>query len=82
MEKYSKHIKMILPACFVLLLFSAGVSHYTHSIQKALWNQAVSEIQEVTSQSSHAFEVFIEKDMQILKRVVNHLALDGAGDKD
>jgi len=74
MKKNKGLWKMILPMLMAALLLSAGVVCYMNSIRQSLWNQAVSEILEVTSQGGHAFEVYIEKDMQILTRAIRALS--------
>ena len=65
---------MILSIAVIVILSAAGIFYHIGEIQESLWNQTVSEILEVTSQGGHAFEVYIEKDLQILTRVAKVLS--------
>ncbi len=82
MKKTKRQSKVIFAVVLVAVFLALGISYYINDIQKALWNQAVSGILEVTSQGSHAFEVYIEKDMQILARVERYLAQEKSTDED
>lgn len=72
---------MIFPIIAVAVLSSAGILYHINKIREALWNQTVSEIMEVTDQGGHAFEVYIEKDLQILTRVAKVLSQRVSDDK-
>ena len=74
MKKNKRLLKMILSIAVIVILSAAGIFYHIGEIQESLWNQTVSEILEVTSQGGHAFEVYIEKDLQILTRVAKVLS--------
>lgn len=78
MKKKNRPFKAVAFIIAVAVLFTTGIFYYLHSVQNSLWNQAVLEILEVTSQGSHAFEVYIEKDMQILSRIAKQLSMSEA----
>ena len=69
MKKTKRQSKVIFAVVLVAVFLALGISYYINDIQKALWNQAVSGILEVTSQGSHAFEVYIEKDVEAACKV-------------
>lgn len=81
MKKRIGWLKGIFPACIVMAVFAVSIFYYLEDIRNSLWQQAVSNVLEVTSQGGHAFEIYIEKDMQILERIEKHLATDGPGDE-
>mgnify|MGYP001063789259 CR=1 FL=1 len=81
MEKKHRRFRVVLPIAAVVVLLVAGVFYYIAGIQRSLWNQTVAEILEVTSQGNHAFEIYVNKDMQILNRIVKHLSVLDAGDE-
>ena len=70
MVNQSGQCKTILTILLASALLIGSIIYYISNIQQAVWHQAVVEILEVTAQGSHAFEVYIEKDMQILSRIV------------
>lgn len=74
MKKNKRLLKMILSIAVIVILSAAGIFYHIGEIRESLWNQTVSEILEVTSQGGHAFEVYIEKDLQILTRVAKVLS--------
>ncbi|MCM1174104.1 MAG: hypothetical protein NC341_03530 [Blautia sp.] len=73
--------KTILPVLAAALLLCGGVFYYLRDVQSSLWDQAATDILEVTSQGSHAFEVYIEKDIQILSRVIKALSRESSEDR-
>ncbi len=81
MRKNNLQLKSTFLIIIVLVLLIISVFYYISDIRKSLWKQTVSEILEVTSQGSHAFELYIEKDMQILNRIEKHLSLDSSKNK-
>lgn len=74
MKKKNGQVQMAVFILAVALLLTTGIFYYLNGVQNSLWNRAVMEILEVTSQGSHAFEVYIEKDMQILTRIAKQLS--------
>lgn len=65
---------MILSIAVMVIILMAGIFYHIDQIRESLWNKTVSEIMEVTSQGGHAFEVYIEKDLQMLTRVTKILS--------
>ncbi len=55
----------VLTVLFVALLLLGG-SAYVSNIRQSLWQQSVTDILEVTEQGGHAFEVYLEKDLELL----------------
>ncbi len=78
MRKNNLQLKSILSIIIVIILLIIGIFYYINDIRNSLWKQVVSEILEVTSQGSHAFELYIENDMQLLTRIEKHLSLDSS----
>ncbi len=74
MKKNKRLLKTILLIIIMIILSTAGIFYYSGKIQESLWKQTVSEIQEVTAQGGHAFEVYIDKDLQILRKVADVLS--------
>ncbi len=81
MKKNNEQLKIMVPIILVAVILTIGIVRYITGMQRAIWQQAVSEILEVTSQGSHAFEVYIEKDMQILSKVVKNLSKEKSKDE-
>ncbi len=79
MKTRNKQLKPALMIILTGILTAAGIYSYISSLKNALWGHAVTEILEITTQASHAFEVYIEKDMQILSRIVLHLQKERSG---
>lgn len=77
--KKGRWLKVILSMAFVLVLM-AGTIHYVVSVQESLWKQTVADVLEVTSQGSHAFEVYIKQDMDSLERLGRKLSEKTSGD--
>ncbi len=82
MVNQSGQRKTILTILLASALLIGSIIYYISNIQQAVWHQAVVEILEVTAQGSHAFEVYIEKDMQILSRIVKYLSNTDSTDQD
>ena len=74
MKRSKRLLKMILLIAITVIILGAGIFYHTGEIQDSLWDQTVSEIQEVTAQGGHAFEVYIEKDSQILLKIAKVLS--------
>lgn len=74
MKRSKRLLKMILLITITIIMLAAGIFYHTGEIQDSLWDQTVSEIQEVTAQGGHAFEVYIEKDSQILLKIAKVLS--------
>lgn len=76
--------KRTWPMIFLVILAIAiilwGGVFYLSSVQKALWNKSVTDILEVTTQGSHALTTYIEKDGQMLHRLVAELSRTDSGD--
>ena len=62
MKKRTGWLKGIFPACIVMAVFAVSIFYYLRDIRDSLWEQATSNVLEVTSQGGHAFEIYIEKD--------------------
>lgn len=81
MIKWNRRYKKVILAILLLAIWFFSLLYYIRDMKNSLWNQVVSEILEVTSQGGHAFEVYIEKDMQILTRIIKHLSMDKVKDE-
>lgn len=81
MKKRTGWLKGIFPACIVMAVFAVSIFYYLRDIRDSLWEQAISNVLEVTSQGGHAFEIYIEKDMQILDRIEKHLVMEKSDDE-
>lgn len=71
---------MIFSIAIMVILLTTGIFYHISQIRESLWDQTVSEIMEVTSQGGHAFEVYIDKDLQILTKVAKVLSQRVSGD--
>jgi len=76
-----KWSNILLALISIAVLISAG-SYYLNSLQKSLWKQSVENILEVTLQGSHAFEVYLEKDAEMLTNLTRKLSQKGSQDAD
>lgn len=65
MSKIQKLKTIGLAALSVLIIAAIGI-YYIASVRKSMWNQSVTEVLEVTSQGSHAFDVYTVKDSEML----------------
>ena len=81
MKKSKRQSKVIIAAILVAAVLAGGILYYITYVKNSLWNQAVSGIMEVAAQGSHAFEVYIEKDMQILSRIEKYLSKENSTDE-
>lgn len=83
-NKQLKHrqFKAVISIIIIATLLAGGIFYYIRDVGNALWKQAVSEILEVTSQGSHALEIYIEKDLQILTRIIKHLSVEASEDQE
>ncbi len=79
-KKNRKQLKPILILIAAGILSMAGIYFCISTMKYSLWKHSVTEIMEVSSQAGHALEIYIEKDMQILKRIAKHLAQTDAQD--
>ncbi len=81
MIKWNKRYNKVALTVLLLAIWFFSLLYYIRDMKNSLWNQVVSEILEVTAQGGHAFEVYIEKDMQILTRIIKHLSMDKVKDE-
>lgn len=81
MKKNKRLLQMIFSITVMVIILAAGFFYHIDEIRESLWNQTVSEILEVTAQGSHAFEVYIEKDLQILTRIARVLSQRASEDE-
>lgn len=79
-EKVQMGFPLFLAVAAITALIIGGSSYIT-SIQQSLWIQSVSDVLEVTEQGSHAFQVYIEKDMETLRNFSNNIAQYDSGDE-
>ena len=63
---------LVLGIVFMALVLVAGFS-YLGFIEDSLWKNTVDEVREITDQSAHAFEVYVEKDLKKLDILVSGL---------
>lgn len=73
MKKKQHWIDVILVLLSVALLIIGG-NYYISSMQNALWSQSVSDILEVTSQGTHALEIYLKKDLAMMDRLTINLS--------
>lgn len=70
-EKCGGVILLIILTVAVLLF---GGNYYIVNMQQSLWKQSVSDVLEVTTQGGHALEVYLKKDMELLKSLSKNLS--------
>ena len=73
-EKGVGRFKTIFLFLGAAAVFIGIICYDLGSIRKSLWEQTVLGVREVISQGSHAFSIYVEKDMQILSRIVEHVS--------
>ena len=81
MIKWNKRYNKVALTVLLLAIWFFSLLYYIRDMKNSLWNQVVSDILDVTAQGGHAFEVYIEKDMQILTRIIKHLSMDKVKDE-
>ena len=64
----------------ILLLF--GGYYYLVNMNRTLWNQLVSETLEITSQGAYAFDIYIEKDKEMLNNLMENISQYNSWDSD
>lgn len=64
----------------VLLLF--GGYYYLVKMNRTLWKQLVSETLEITSQGAYAFDIYVEKDKEMLDNLVENISQYNSWDSD
>lgn len=72
MKKGPGKTALMMAVLLIAAMLATG-AYYIFDIQQALWRQSVSDILEVTAQGGHAFEVYVEKDMEILGNLTSNL---------
>ncbi len=78
-----KYPFIILSVVFIsMIVLITGGNYYIESMRYSVWNQSVSDVLEVTSQGSHAFEVYLQKDIESLSSLANNLSLFDSNDKN
>jgi len=65
--KKRQFVGNIILSLLVVVLIFAGSVYHLNSIQRSLWKQSISEVLEVTQQGNHSFEIFLEKDSEVVK---------------
>ncbi len=79
-EKGVGRFKTIFLFLGAAAVFIGIICYDLGSIRKSLWEQTVLGVREVISQGSHAFSIYVEKDMQILSRIVEHVSEESPDD--
>ncbi|MBT9778898.1 response regulator [Clostridium sp. MCC353] len=64
-----------------LAVILVGGICYITGVQRSLWNEAVTDILEVTAQGGHALDIYIEKDMEMLHQMTAQIAADESNDE-
>lgn len=72
MNRRYENSRILLVLVLLVILF-LGELCYAFRIQKSLQDKSIRDVLEVSAQGSHAFEVYIEKDMNLLDGLVRHL---------
>lgn len=72
--KKGKYRGVILLIILTVLVLVFGGNYYIVNMQQALWKQSVSDVLEVTTQGGHALEVYLKKDMELLKSLSKNLS--------
>lgn len=63
---------LIMGIVFMVVVFGVGMA-YLGFIEDSLWKNTVDDVLEITDQSAHAFEVYLEKDLKKLDILVSVL---------
>ncbi len=71
--KTKKESNLILMMVLIAVILIAGSTYYVTDLRDSLRQQCVSEVMEVTAQATHAFEIYIKKDMESRSRLVRKL---------
>lgn len=70
-----------LTVILLLIVFAIGGSIvYMNSVQTTLWKNSVEQVIEVTTQGCGAFEVYIAKDIENIKKFARHLSEQDVND--
>lgn len=70
--KHKRNLVLLVLLSVALILL--GGFYYISSVQNSLWDQAVTNILEVTAQGRHALDTYIEKDMEMLHWLATEMA--------
>ncbi len=81
MNTKQKRNTILLVAAAVALILAGGV-RYISGVQRALWDNAVTDILEVTAQGRHALDIYAEKDMEQLHWLASEMAALDSGRTD
>ena len=73
MERKSWLRAVVLGVIAVAVLLSGGI-FYLYKVERALWDQAVANVLEVTVQGGHAFEVFVDQGFTMMDSRANTFA--------
>lgn len=68
----------ILVMSSILAIGVVGITMFTYVnyVRQSLWNQAVNDILDSTTQEQESFQLFIEKDMENLTTILNSVSLE------
>lgn len=72
---------VVLVALIAVLLFLAGGNGYISGVQESFWRQSIADVEEVTEQGAHAFEVYVKKDMEMLHGLALNLSQKNSGER-
>lgn len=65
-----------------VMIFLLGGSYYLINMNRTLWRQLVSEILEVTSQGAYSFDIYVEKDKEMLDNLTENISQYNSWDSD
>ncbi|MCC8014110.1 MAG: response regulator [Eubacterium sp.] len=66
-----KNASAAMLAVIIGIVLIVGGTSYVKMLENSVWNQLVSETLEMTSMGAHAFEIYVDKDMQVMDTIAN-----------
>jgi len=72
----------VLLAVLSMILIVISGNYYINDVQEALLKKSVTDVMEVTIQGAHSFEVYMNKDMEMLHSLARNISRSGSGDKE
>ncbi|MCD8239014.1 MAG: response regulator [Clostridiales bacterium] len=61
-----KNASAAMLAVIIGIVLIVGGTGYVKMLENSVWNQLVSETLDMTSMGAHAFEIYVDKDMQVM----------------
>lgn len=74
MKKIDEHKSLALVSVIVFIaLLLTGSGFYMYNVRMSLWKQSITDVMEITAQGTHAFEVFLTKDSELLHNMTSSM---------